>query len=48
MDKDKYIDSQFFIFKYFIRDIFRYKQLVELRNFITEIIDEKVENGYTD
>lgn len=30
-----------------IRDVLTYTQLVKLRNFINEIIEEKVENGYT-
>ena len=30
-----------------IRDVLTYNQLVKLRNFINEILEEKVENGYT-
>ena len=33
--------------KYLIRDELTYNQLVKLRNFTNEILEEKVENGYT-
>lgn len=33
--------------KYIIRDTLFYKELLDIREYLDEIIDERVENGYT-
>ena len=33
--------------KYIIRDTLFYNELLDIRKYLDEIIDEKVENGYT-
>ena len=47
-DQEKYSENNIFIIKYIIRDELTYKQLLDIRDFLTEIIDEKVSNGYTE
>ena len=47
-DQEQYIENNIFNIKYIIRDELTYKQLLDIRDFLTEIIDEKVSNGYTE
>ena len=47
-DEEQYIENTIFNIHYLIRDVLTYKQLLGIRDFLTEIIDEKVSNGYTD
>ena len=46
-DKEQYIENNIFNIKYIIRDELTYKQLLDVRDFLTEIIDEKVMDGNT-
>ena len=45
-DDEQYIENTIFNIKYVIRDILRYSQLLKIREFLNEVIDEKVSNGY--
>jgi|TARA_B100001250_G_C19584372_1_gene693532 hypothetical protein len=47
-DEQQFIENSIFNIKYLIRDVLTYKQLLIIREFLTEIIDEKVSNGYTE
>jgi hypothetical protein len=47
-DQEQYIENNIFNIKYIIRDELTYKQLLDIRDFLTEIIDEKVMDGYTE
>ena len=47
-DQEQYVENNIFNIKYLIRDVLTYKQLLIIREYLTEIIDEKVSNGYTE